>query len=132
METTTVELKSNLANIAKIETESGMFSVTVYLSPNDAAPVIEIDTIEGLGEIRVYVNDGQVFAGDPEGEPDPRFTLKRDAVHRNWLGIWDNFEGTWYIAEGDDLGDATAAGVPMWRHEKDAQITLDRLNGGKQ
>jgi hypothetical protein len=42
------------------------FRVTAYYSPNDAAPVIEVHTTEDLGEVRVYVNDAQVFAGDPE------------------------------------------------------------------
>ena len=57
--------------IAQIEFES--VSVTAYHSPNDAAFVIEVDTQEGTGEVRVYVNEGQVFAGDPEvdGSPEP-------------------------------------------------------------
>ena len=46
--------------------EGPTFKVTAYLSPNDGCPVIEIDTVEGTDEIRVYVNDGQIFAGNPE------------------------------------------------------------------
>ena len=42
------------------------FEVTAYISPNDGQPVIEIDTTPELGEVRVYVNDGQVYAADPE------------------------------------------------------------------
>jgi hypothetical protein len=42
------------------------FAVIAYLSPNDGQPVIEIDTTPGLGEVRVYINDGQVYAADPE------------------------------------------------------------------
>lgn len=46
--------------------EGDGFRVVVYTSPNDGAPVVEVDTEEDLGEIRVYLNDGQIFAGNPE------------------------------------------------------------------
>lgn len=42
-------------------------TVTVYLSPEDGAPVVELDTDRSLGDdvpqIRVYVNDGAIFQG---------------------------------------------------------------------
>ena len=40
--------------------------VTIYRSPGDSAIVVEIDTQPGTGPIRVYVNEGRVFAADPE------------------------------------------------------------------
>ena len=53
-----------------VQTEiEGMGEVTVYLSPNDGQLVVEIDTQPGIGEVRVYVNDGQVYAADPEEGP---------------------------------------------------------------
>lgn len=44
--------------------------VTTYLSDLDGASVIEIDTQVGVGQVRVYVNEGAVFDQDPE-EPGP-------------------------------------------------------------
>lgn len=41
-------------------------TVQAYLSPIDGQPVIEIDTSEHTGEVRVFVNDGQIFGRDPE------------------------------------------------------------------
>lgn len=43
-----------------------MVEVTGYPSPNDGAPVIEVDTQEGLEEVRIYLNDHQLYAGNPE------------------------------------------------------------------
>jgi hypothetical protein len=50
--------------VAKVTLES--VSVSIYRSPEDSAFVVEIDTEVHTGEVRVYVNDGQVFAADPE------------------------------------------------------------------
>lgn len=51
------------------ELELGV-TVQVYLSLIDGQPVIEIDTSEHTGEIRVYMNDGQIFGREPEEGDD--------------------------------------------------------------
>jgi len=104
--------------------DSPTLEVTVFIQ-DDGCPVIEIDTTEETGEIRVYVNDGQIFAADPEYS-GPRFTLRQDQIHRQIVGIWDNLAGTWYQGAGHEV--PYYAGVPMWGNLHDAQIVLDKLN----
>lgn len=48
--------------------ELGSVAVTIYRSPNDYAYVVEVDTQPDTGEVRFYINDRQIFAGDPEDE----------------------------------------------------------------
>lgn len=59
-----VEVTPSGDKIGKVTFES--VELTIYRSPEDAAFVVEIDTQTDTGEIRVYVNDGQIFAADPE------------------------------------------------------------------
>ena len=55
--------------IAKAQYES--VEVAIYRSPDDGAFVVEVDTQEATGDVRVYLNDGQLYAGDPEEPPSP-------------------------------------------------------------
>lgn len=46
-------------------------AVCGYVSDRDGAHVVEIDTIEATGRVRVVVNDGTVYDGDPNTDDPP-------------------------------------------------------------
>ena len=47
-------------------------SVTVYVfTGDDGVPVIQVDTLEDTGRVRVNVNDAPVFDADPETNIGP-------------------------------------------------------------
>lgn len=50
----------------EIREDTKGIQVQMYLSLEDGQPVIEIDTSEYTGEIRVYVNDGKIYGRDPD------------------------------------------------------------------
>lgn len=55
-----------MKEIANVLEELGVVAVVAYRSDDDGATVIDIETMEGLGEVRVNLNDGNIWAGDPE------------------------------------------------------------------
>lgn len=56
-------------------TEDAPIEVTVYRSGIDAALVVEIDTTDETGNLRVNLNDGPIWEGDPESTTGPRELL---------------------------------------------------------
>lgn len=48
--------------------EDAPIEVHVYRSPIDGALVVQIDTTEDTGRVRVNINDGRLWDGDPETE----------------------------------------------------------------
>jgi hypothetical protein len=47
-------------------TEQAPIEVSIGRSPFDGALVVQIDTENNGGVIRVHLNDGNIFTGDPE------------------------------------------------------------------
>ncbi len=66
-------------------------TVTVYLSPEDGVPVIYLDTENDLipegplgPKMRVYVNDGDAYIGEPyPSDADHADLVKHDALELN-------------------------------------------------
>lgn len=50
--------------------------VSVWISEIDASPVVQVDTYEQTGAVRVYLNDGTLFDGDPEVDETPGRTYR--------------------------------------------------------
>lgn len=48
-----------------------LVAVCGFVSDLDGAQVVQIDTTEGAGRVRVMVNDGPVYDGDPETDEPP-------------------------------------------------------------
>ncbi len=46
-------------------------AVCGYVSDRDGAQVVEIDTTEGTGRVRVVINDGTIYDGDPMTDEPP-------------------------------------------------------------
>ena len=42
--------------------------VLAYVSDVDGATVIQVDTLADTGQVRIYLNEGIVWSGDPEAE----------------------------------------------------------------
>jgi hypothetical protein len=55
-------------------------TVGAYNSEEDGAHLVWIDTTEGTGHIRVYLNDGSIplFDGDPEKVDHPLMQLRKE------------------------------------------------------
>lgn len=51
--------------------EDGGVSVCEFASVFDDARVVQIDTTEATGRVRVFLNDGAVYDGDPETDEPP-------------------------------------------------------------
>lgn len=116
----TVELPDDCAAIIVREGTHNFpgIRVTVYYSPNDGQPVIEIDTEKHTGEVRAYLNDNPIYAGDPEEEPatataphDYNVTLACDGA--GWTGSFG-------IALAALVDDVLSDGAPF-----DARITYE-------
>jgi hypothetical protein len=56
-------------------TEDAPIEVSVCRSKIDGALVAEIDTTDETGELRVYLNDGLIWDGDPESTTSARKLL---------------------------------------------------------
>lgn len=54
-----------------VDDEDGEVSVCEFASLLDDARVVQIDTTETTGRVRVFINDGTVFDGDPETDEAP-------------------------------------------------------------
>ncbi|MGB8404228.1 MAG: hypothetical protein WCE30_09205 [Mycobacterium sp.] len=52
-------------------TELDQLAVCGYVSDRDDAQVVEIDTTEDTGHVRVLINDGVIYDGDPENDEPP-------------------------------------------------------------
>lgn len=108
-------------NYAAIEGED-MFDVTAYLSPKDGCPVIEIDTQRNVGEIRVYINDGRIWKGDPEKGPSS--TLRPNAAralkeYEEWTAEREE------LSERDgNMGDVSSS---EWQGSDDTAFDLVHL-----
>lgn len=53
--------------------------MSVCRSDRDSVPVVDVSTAPGCGPVRVNLNDGNIWAGDPEGDvPEmlDRFTVR--------------------------------------------------------
>lgn len=53
------------------EDQDDAVTVSGFVSDLDAAHVVEIDTTETTGRVRVFINDGTVYDGDPETDAPP-------------------------------------------------------------
>ena len=63
------------------EDQDDAVTVSGFVSDLDAAHVVQIDTTETTGRVRVFINDGTVYDGDPETDAPP------GAHYRGtWLG----------------------------------------------
>ncbi|QFS94548.1 hypothetical protein FIV07_27635 (plasmid) [Mycobacterium sp. THAF192] len=49
----------------------GAVAMCGFVSDLDGAHVVQVDTLEGAGRVRVVVNEGVVFDGDPETDEPP-------------------------------------------------------------
>lgn len=49
-----------------IITENAPIEVTIYRSKIDGALVVDVDTVPDTGRVRVNLNDGTIWTGDPE------------------------------------------------------------------
>jgi hypothetical protein len=58
--------------------------VEVFRSESDDALVVQLDTDAAPGRIRVYVNEGAVYDGDPEHD-EAAFLITRSQL-RHWIG----------------------------------------------
>lgn len=56
-------------------TEEAPIEVSVHRSTVDGALVVEIDTTDETGEIRVSINDGLIWEGDPDSTTSARELL---------------------------------------------------------
>lgn len=61
-------------------TENAPIEVNVYRSRQDGALVIEIDTQDDTGDLRVNLNDAPIWDGDPESTTGARELLLE--IHR--------------------------------------------------
>lgn len=52
-------------------TELAELAVCGYVSDRDGAQVVEIDTTEATGRVRVLINDGVIYDGDPNTDEPP-------------------------------------------------------------
>lgn len=55
----------------------------------DGAHVVQIDTAESVGRVRVFINDGTVYDGDPETDEPP-------GAHYRGAG-WEDGRGLWSV-----------------------------------
>lgn len=116
-------------------------AVCGYVSDRDGAQVVEIDTTEATGRVRVVINDGTVYDGDPNTDEPPgeyydgpawggprkwkvqslttgdtttyRASSQEDAIAQYLDTVTSNVL-VWEVTEGprcDECGAATAAGV---------------------
>lgn len=53
------------------EDQDDAVTVSGFVSDLDAAHVVQIDTTETTGRVRVFINDGTVYDGDPETDAPP-------------------------------------------------------------
>jgi hypothetical protein len=60
-----VRLHLDLDRMYPLNGETGAIDVSTFAG-DDGATVVQIDTAENTGRVRVYVNDGTVFDADPE------------------------------------------------------------------
>ncbi len=71
-------------------TEHAPIEVSVYRSKIDGALVVEIDTTDETGDLRINLNDGQIWTGDPESTTSGLALLKRiEELVPNALGYTD-------------------------------------------
>lgn len=68
-----VEAAEQLADrvIAADPTELDELAVCGYVSDLDGAQVVEIETTEATGRVRVYINEGVIYDGDPTTDEPP-------------------------------------------------------------
>lgn len=64
--------------------EAAVLPVDVFRSDSDDALVVQLDTGAAPGRIRVYVNDGPVYDGDPEQDENAVLITPRQL--RQWVG----------------------------------------------
>lgn len=65
-----------------------LVTVQVYVSPSDGGTVVEVDTPARKQAVRVYVNDGPVFATDDSGEDATPLRKLEDLVETDLGGDW--------------------------------------------
>ncbi len=53
------------------EDQDGAVTVREFASVLDDAHVVQIDTTEGTGRVRVFINDGAIYDGDPDTDEPP-------------------------------------------------------------
>lgn len=56
-------------------TEDAPIEMTAYRSKIDGSLVVEIDTQDDTGELRIHLNDGLIWSGDPESTTSARQLL---------------------------------------------------------
>lgn len=66
-------------------------AVCGYRSSIDEATVVDIDTVTGAGRLRVHINDGVIYDGDPDTDNPP-------GAHYGGLG-WDSARGAWHVRD---------------------------------
>lgn len=75
LKTVQVELAEAKDALEAFTASTDNYEVTSYASEDDGATVIEIDTDAEIGALRVYLNDGLIWEGNPEIE-EYRVTAK--------------------------------------------------------
>ncbi len=69
--------------------QDGAVMTSGFVSDLDAAHVVQIDTAESVGRVRVFINDGAVYDGDPETDEPP-------GAHYRGAG-WEDGRGLWSV-----------------------------------
>jgi len=82
------------------EDQDGAVMVCGFVSDRDGVHVVQIDTREAAGRVRVVINDGIVYDGDPEMDVPPGA--------RYCGAVWADVGA---VERCDECGAATEAGV---------------------
>lgn len=69
--------------------DDGAVATSGFVSDIDGAHVVQIDTTEATGRVRVFINDGTVYDGDPETDEPP-------GAHYRGAG-WEDGRRLWNV-----------------------------------
>lgn len=123
------------------EADDGEISVCEFASLLDDAHVVQIDTAATTGRVRVFINDGAVYDGDPETDEPPGAQYRGDgwsdgrrvwSVRSLMTGETSTFRATGQADAAAQYLDVVASNLMVWTDTDSAAGRCDECGAATE
>ncbi|MGJ6127030.1 hypothetical protein QN239_31055 [Mycolicibacterium sp. Y3] len=112
-----------------------------WVSELDGARVVQIDTFEGAGRVRVMINDGPVYDGDPQTDEPPGAQYRGDgccdgkqvwSVRSLMTGETSTFRASSQADAAAQYLDVVASNLMVWTNSDPADCRCDECGAATE